>query len=224
MDISLLGFSGVREMFNIHPAFVHFPIALLPSALLFYVLGLTLGKKTLLVAGRGSLYMALAGTIVALWTGFRAEGSFPHNDTIHNMMETHEAIGIALLILTAFLALWTFWQSDQRPKGAWVFVAGLALASYLGFQNSDLGARMVYVEGAAVKPAVRISGCHRVTIAWSSQVGPSLPPGRVWSVSVLPPRSRSKAALRQRGGALPSASTTQSRVIAAFPSPSWCPR
>ncbi|MBP9698410.1 MAG: DUF2231 domain-containing protein [Elusimicrobia bacterium] len=156
MDISLLGFSGVREMFNIHPAFVHFPIALLPSALLFYVLGLTLGKKTLLVAGRGSLYMALAGTIVALWTGFRAEGSFPHNDTIHNMMETHEAIGIALLILTAFLALWTFWQSDQRPKGAWVFVAGLALASYLGFQNSDLGARMVYVEGAAVKPAVPV--------------------------------------------------------------------
>lgn len=156
MDFSLLGFSGMRQMFNIHPAFVHIPIALLPSALLFYVLGLSLGKKSLLVAGRASLYLGLAGALAAVWTGLRAEDRIPHNETIHHMMGTHEIIGIAFLVVTAALALWTFWQSEQRPKGAWAFVAGLAFASYLGFQNSDLGARMVYLEGAAVKPAVSV--------------------------------------------------------------------
>ena len=31
VDPSLLGFSGLHELANIHPAFVHFPLALFPS-------------------------------------------------------------------------------------------------------------------------------------------------------------------------------------------------
>jgi hypothetical protein len=30
MDLSLYGFEGLSRTFNIHPAFVHFPIALVP--------------------------------------------------------------------------------------------------------------------------------------------------------------------------------------------------
>ena len=39
IDRSLLRFSGLHELLNTHPAFVRFPIALFPSALLPYGLG-----------------------------------------------------------------------------------------------------------------------------------------------------------------------------------------
>ena len=36
MDFSLYGFDGLRQTLNVHPAFIHFPIALLPVTFLFY--------------------------------------------------------------------------------------------------------------------------------------------------------------------------------------------
>lgn len=38
MDWSLLGFRGLDQVFNVHPVFVHFPIAFFPASLLLYIL------------------------------------------------------------------------------------------------------------------------------------------------------------------------------------------
>ena len=72
MDWSLFGFSAMRELFNIHPMFVHFPIAFLPGAFLLYALGIVLKKPVLNAAGRACLYLAAAGTVAALTTGLFA--------------------------------------------------------------------------------------------------------------------------------------------------------
>ncbi|HMU75392.1 MAG TPA: hypothetical protein PKD69_06450, partial [Elusimicrobiota bacterium] len=69
MDYTLLGFKVVGQMFNAHPVFVHFPIALIPASLLLYFLGVVLKNRSLLVGGRACLYMALAGAAVAVGTG-----------------------------------------------------------------------------------------------------------------------------------------------------------
>jgi len=156
MDYSLLGFTGIKEFFNVHPMFVHFPVALFPTAFFLYVLGTLLGKKSLLFAGRMSLYLALAGAAVALATGLQAEDSFPHNEVIHHLMATHEFIAWTLLATGSVLTLWSFWHVDQLPKGSWLFLAVLAFAVYLVLQTADIGGRMVYLEGAAVKPAVSV--------------------------------------------------------------------
>jgi len=156
MDMSLLGFGAVRELFNIHPMFVHFPAALLPAAFLLFGLGIVLKKPQLNAAGRACLYMAAAGALAALVTGLRAEDSFPHNEVIHHMMETHETLAWILLGLSAILSAWSFFQSEHRPKGAWFFLALLGLANLAVMQGADIGARMVYLEGAAVKPAVAV--------------------------------------------------------------------
>ncbi len=156
MDMSLFGFSGLRELFNLHPMFVHVPLALIPAAWLFYALGVALKNRSLLVAGRSSLYLALLGTIPTVWTGLNAMESFPHNATIHHMAQTHKVVAFWIVGGLAVLTLWSFWADDQKPRGVWGFLALLAGALFLTMQNGDIGARMVYVQGAAVKPAIAV--------------------------------------------------------------------
>jgi uncharacterized membrane protein len=156
IDLSLYGFKGLTEVFNVHPVFVHFPIVLLPVTLLFYGLGVWKKNRCLLIAGRVCLYLALLAVLAAVGTGLDASDEIPHNEVIHHMMGTHQNTGFIILGLTLLLTVWSFWQVEQRPKGAWPFTAVLVIASYFVLQNGDIGSRMVYVQGAAVKPAVPI--------------------------------------------------------------------
>lgn len=156
MDWSLMGFGAVRELFNIHPMFVHFPVALLPAAFLLFGLGIALNKQQLNAAGRACLYLGAAGAMAALVTGLRAEDTVVHNETIHRLMETHETLAWIVLGLSSVLSAWSFYQSEHRPKAAWAFLALLGLANLAVMQVADIGARMVYLEGAAVKPAVKV--------------------------------------------------------------------
>ena len=161
IDPTLLGFSGLHEVFNVHPAFVHFPIALFPSALLLYGLGILLKRPSWIIAGRACLYLAAIGTAVAIGTGWDAQDTFPHNDRIHHMMMTHLRLGIMVGGLAVVLVMWSFVHRAQRPQGAYAFLAVLAFTTALVLQNGDLGSRMVYVEGAAVKPAISVvAGPH----------------------------------------------------------------
>ena len=154
MDFSLLGFQGLRQVFNVHPVFVHFPIALFPSALLLYGLGIILNWRAACVAGRACLYLAMAGTVVAVLTGLMAQDTFPHNERIHHMMQTHKTLGLVIGPLALLLTGWSFWHKAQLPNVRYGFLLGLLLLTGLVVQNADLGARMVFVEGAGVKAAV----------------------------------------------------------------------
>ena len=156
MDFSLLGFSALKEFYNIHPMFVHFPVAFLPGAFLLFASGLAFKKPELHAAGRACLYMATAGALFAVITGLLAEDSFPHNAAIHHMMRTHETLAWIVLIISGILSGWSFFQAGHRPKGAWAFLALLGLVNLVIMQGADIGARMVYLEGAAVKPAVSV--------------------------------------------------------------------
>lgn len=154
IDFSHYGFSGLTKLFNVHPVFVHFPIALLPLVLLFFALGIWLKWPSLLIAGRTTLYLACASVIIAVLTGNAAMESFPHNEVIHRMMETHQHTGYVILGLTVLLTAWSFWQRANVPRGSLAFLLVAAVATYFVLQTADIGGRMVYLEGAAVKPMV----------------------------------------------------------------------
>lgn len=155
IDFSLIGFSGLFTVYNVHPAFVHFPIVLFPVSLFFYLLGFVRRSSSLLMAGRILLYLAALSGTVTVWTGWLAAKSVPHNEAIHRMILTHQTTGFIILGLAVILVLWSFWAENHRPKAAWGFLLGLAAVSLLVLMNGDLGSRMVYLEGAAVKPAVQ---------------------------------------------------------------------
>ena len=152
-DPSLLGFSGLKQVFNVHPVFIHFPIALFPAALLLYSLGIVLKRRSWCVAGRAALYLAVAGTMISVVTGLMAEGTFPHNERIHHIMQTHKTIGLAIGLISLLLVPWSFLHKEQRPKGTFAFLFALLFINGLVLQNADLGGRMVFIEGAGVKAA-----------------------------------------------------------------------
>ncbi|MBI4125747.1 MAG: DUF2231 domain-containing protein [Deltaproteobacteria bacterium] len=154
MDWSLLGFKGLFEVVNVHPVFVHFPIALFPATLLFYFIGIVWRKENLLFAGRLCLFLTLIASAITVWTGELAEDSFSHSHELHQIMLTHEKIGIGVLILAGVLFFWSFFTCEGRPKRPWLFLLGLVLATLMVLQNGDLGGRMVFVKGAGVKAAV----------------------------------------------------------------------
>ena len=154
MDLSLLGFPGLDEVLSIHPVFVHFPIALFPSALLLYSLGIVMRRRSLCVAGRACLYLAAVSTAVTIATGLIAQRTIPHNARIHHIMQTHEQIAYLIGALSLLLVGWSFAHRDQRPKASLAFLGGLLFVVYLVLQNGDLGGRMVFIEGAGVKAAV----------------------------------------------------------------------
>lgn len=166
IDFSQYGFEGLSKMLNVHPAFVHFPIALIPAMLLLYCLGTWFKKPSLLVAGRATLYLAFISLAIVVWTGMDAR-STPSNEAIEKIMGTHKNTGWVLLGLGAILTAWSFWTKNDAPvadettartvntpKALWAFLLTSALATYLVFQNADLGAKMVYLHGAAVTPMV----------------------------------------------------------------------
>lgn len=151
MDWSLLGFKGLGEVLNIHPVFVHFPIALYPTALLFYGLGILKKHNNLALAGQICLGLGLAGTLLSVVTGYWAQESIPHGEAIHRIMEVHELLGFTILGLGTFLTVWSFLKRDSLPKAPKGFMVLLVVANLVILQNADLGGRMVFVEGAAVK-------------------------------------------------------------------------
>ncbi len=151
MDWSLLGFGGLNQVLNIHPVFVHFPIALYPTALLFYGIGLFRKRYGLLLAGQICLALGLAGTLLSVLTGYWAQESIPHGEAVHRIMGTHQNIGFAILALGVLLMIWSFLKREGIPKGSKSFMILMGFTVLLIMQNADLGGRMVFVEGAAVK-------------------------------------------------------------------------
>jgi uncharacterized membrane protein len=139
------------QILNSHPVFVHFPIALFPTAFLFYGIGLFRKRNDLLLAGQICLALGLAGTVISVLTGYFAQETIPHGEVIHRMMGTHQTLGFAILGLGALLMIWSFLKRERIPKAPKLFLAVLGFAVLLILQNGDLGARMVFVEGAAVK-------------------------------------------------------------------------
>ena len=152
---------GIAGMDNIHPLLVHFPIAFLSA---FFALDLagTLAKKA--HWRHVASWFLYLGTISALFTviaGFIAADSVAHGQNVHDIMENHEHIGIAILSLAALLSAWRL-KSDGLIRGGAnsFFLVLSALLCVLMALGADLGGLMVYQYGVAVKAVQVPEGGH----------------------------------------------------------------
>lgn len=149
-------------MIELHPAIVHFPITLLIIAALFAVLSLFTKKELFKEIAFWNLLLGVIGSIAAVITGFIEEQSLVHNDEIHQILTKHKFTGLGILILSFALLTWVWVRKNKFGKGeytAWVLflVLGTAAVFYQGF----LGGKMVFGQGAGVKPMEQYIGHGR---------------------------------------------------------------
>src|SRR3989338_3837349 len=91
------GLKGAGEAINVHPLFVHFPIALLLAALALYLFGSILKKEALLAAGKWNLLLGSLSAIATVWTGLKAAETVSHGGGTHQIMMAHQYLGFAVL-------------------------------------------------------------------------------------------------------------------------------
>ncbi len=145
------GLKGAKEVINIHPLFVHFPIALLLESVAFYFLGTFLKKEELLRAGKWALYFGTLSAAVTVWTGLEAAKTVSHAGDVHGIMMIHQYFGFAVLALSLILSAWIFFSKSSIPsKGRIAFLAILVLLAGILTQGADFGGRMVFLHGVGV--------------------------------------------------------------------------
>jgi uncharacterized membrane protein len=140
-------------MIALHPAIVHFPIALLTIAALFAVLSLFFKKEFFKEAAFWNLLLGVVCAIAAVLTGFIEEQSLAHNDEIHQILVPHKFTGFGILIFSFILLTWGWVRKNKFRKAeyvAWALLLVLVTAAV--FYQGFLGGKMVFEQGAGVKP------------------------------------------------------------------------
>ena len=130
----------------LHPAAVHFPVALLVTGFLARAAAGLLGERGERL--RISSSCALEGGAVAAWAalilGLIAEEFAPHVASAWELQALHERLGWATALAATGLAAWRRLRPDAAPRlflAAWAALAGLTL------WTAREGGRLVYEHG-----------------------------------------------------------------------------
>jgi uncharacterized membrane protein len=152
---------GIAAMENIHPLFVHFPIAFLSVFFLIDLAGSVAKKSDWRRVASWFLYLGAIFAGLTMTAGLIAAASVLHGDDVHEIMETHEHIGITIFTLASALSVWRLvgWASLQGAAN-YLYLIFAGLMCILLVFAADLGGLMVYKHGVAVEAArsVHING------------------------------------------------------------------
>jgi uncharacterized membrane protein len=136
---------GLKSMLNIHPLFVHFPIAFWFGALLFEVLAFWRSNNEF---HRTAVRLLNLGTICAFaaaFTGWLAQSSVEPSIEIQRVFDIHETL---MLIATSFATALSIYCFAKRANFTTatrrIFLAGLITLAILTIVGTDRGAELVY--------------------------------------------------------------------------------
>ena len=135
-------------MESIHPLMVHFPIALLLTAVFLDLIALGLRRPGLHRIALWNLSLGTLGAATAVLTGLQAEDVAKHSFEIWQVIQLHKRLGITTLILGLMIVSWRLSQRDQLSARAraLTIAAMMVMASTLGV-GAYLGGRLVYEFG-----------------------------------------------------------------------------
>ena len=146
-------FPGLRAMDNLHPMFVHYPLVLLPLALVFQTWAVLGRREDAGRVARWLLWIGAVGALAAAGTGLLAEGSVEHPEAAHEVIELHETLMLTTAGLAAGLAVLAaiFRKKSQRLIQT-VLLVGLLATNIVLVIGADRGAQLVYEFAVGVKP------------------------------------------------------------------------
>ena len=145
---------------NWHPVLVHFTIALLTMAVIFYVLKLILPSHSkhqaaLNILAKTNLYVGVAFAIATAIAGWFAYNSVNHDTPSHLAMTEHRNIALITLGVFVLLALWSFFFKN---KANIIFVIAMLIAGGLLSATGWMGAEAVYRYGLGVMSLPKSTG------------------------------------------------------------------
>lgn len=97
---------GIAQLQNMHPVFVHFPIAFLTAFFMLDIIGAFGFKPQWRATASWFLYLGTLVAIVTVGAGILASSSVAHGHNVHDIMERHEFLGLTVLILSSILSIW----------------------------------------------------------------------------------------------------------------------
>mgnify|MGYP002626825660 CR=1 FL=1 len=143
----------------LYPLFVHFPIALLITSVLFDVIAKWHKRDSFREGAFWLLILGLAGGVTATIAGSWAEEAAEKADIAESLMETHETL--ALVTLSIFgvqllgrLSLKNQFTANTFPPYFLIALVGLGTLSATGY----FGGTLVYEHGAGVSLAHKTVG------------------------------------------------------------------
>lgn len=94
------------DMENIHPLFVHFPIALLLTGLLLDGLGFVFKKSGLSTAGWWCFGLGVVAAVITVFTGLRAAETISLSQEASEVLEMHEHFQLYSTAVLVGLLIW----------------------------------------------------------------------------------------------------------------------
>ncbi len=150
--------SGFESLLNVHPLFVHFPIAITILALVFEGAARLNREKFPLVIATALIYSAALSAVLTVLTGFNAADTLGHDSPGHDLVHTHRELMLFYSAVIVVLALGNFIiakRAGDRPASIWgkVFRPGLLImATVVLVWGSDLGGQLVFKHGMGIQP------------------------------------------------------------------------
>ena len=138
-------FPGAHHLQNIHPLVVHFPLALLPVATLFYLLAWLSGRDSLAWTALWLLVVGSVSGAVAAGTGLYAdEGVMVDPSVREQLLDPHKLWMLSTLGSSAVLTIWALLRRPFPTRGRGVFVLLLLVVLAVMAHGADYGGRLVY--------------------------------------------------------------------------------
>ena len=142
---------GFRSMLNIHPLFVHFPIAFWFAALLFEALAVLRKNDAWHATAVRLLYLGTLAAFATVWTGWGAQNSVEPNMEIQHVFLIHEMTMLITTSLATTLCLFHFLKRNSFTAGPRkILLAGLIILAILTAVGADRGVQLVYQYGQSV--------------------------------------------------------------------------
>ncbi|HEY9857243.1 MAG TPA: DUF2231 domain-containing protein [Stenomitos sp.] len=143
---------------SLHPLVVHFPIALLISALAFDLVGVLWKREAFTSAGFYAQVLGALGAIASVITGNQAEEAVEDLKGLAETLETHERLGQISMWATLLAVIVRGYLIRRAPLGprlrAAMLVVSLALALLVA-ASGFYGGKLVYEFGAGTDPVMR---------------------------------------------------------------------
>lgn len=156
---------NLPPVWEIHPATVHFPIALLLAGVALELYAWWRGRQDLARIAYGILVAGVLTGVMAASSGFLAFYTLPatHTEEAHTIMYWHLWLQVVSLVVFAVVVL-VRWRLRQRAPAGVLRITGLVAAGLL-VVGSYLGGHLVYrgatgIDPALLSPELRIGHRH----------------------------------------------------------------